>query len=142
MVKKIIKILSLSIIGFAAVIAIVVYSLIEGMCGEEVIGRYISPDTKHTINYFVRDCGATTGFVNNVEIDGNLILRAEPNDGSLSSPFQIVWNDNNEVSIKVATSTNSFRIYKEPLSEYKNIQINFDQKITDSYQRSMKIIVK
>lgn len=135
MIEKIIKITALSILGFIAVIIFIVYSSIKGMCGDEIIGKYISPDTKHTINYFVRDCGATTGFVNNVEIDGNLILRAEPNDGNLSAPFQIVWSDNNKVFIGVATSTNSFRIYTEPIDEYKDIQIVLDQKIIKSYHK-------
>ncbi len=142
MVKKIIKILALSIAGFVAVVVIIIYLLVNGMCGDEVIGEYISPDSKHVINYFVRDCGATTGFANNIEIDGNLILLAEPNDGNLSSPFQITWNDNNKVSIKVATNTNSFRIYTKPINQYKNIQIDLDQKIIDNYQRSVKATVK
>lgn len=135
MVKKIIQIAVFSILGFITVIIFITYSFTKAMCGDEIIGKYMSPDTNHTINYSVRGCGATTGFVNNIELDGNLILRAEPSDGNLSAPFQITWIDNKNIIIKVATSTNSFRIYKKPLDKYKDIGIQLDQKIMDGYHK-------
>ena len=135
MTKKIIKIAGLSIIGFVVVIIYIVYLFTTGMCGDKVIGKYVSPDAKHTIDYFVRSCGATTGFVNNIELDGNLILRAEPNDGNLSAPFQIIWDGNKKVSIGVETTTNSFRIYTKQMDKYGDIDIQLDQKIIDSYHK-------
>ncbi len=133
MIKKVIKIAVVSVLGFIVVIIFILYSFAKGMCGYEVVGKYISPDKKHTVDYFIKDCGVATGFVNNIEIDGKLILRAEPNNGE-SAPFKIVWDNNEKLSIRVATNTTSFRTYNKLLNNYKNIEIKLDQKIIDSYR--------
>ncbi len=132
MIKKILIIGTISILGFIAIFIFIIYSFTNGMCKDEIIGKYISPDTKHTINYFVRDCGATTGFVNNIELDSNLIVRAEPNDGGYA-PFRVRWIDDEHILIEVVASTTSMRIYKQPLSNYRGIDISLDPKIISSY---------
>lgn len=126
--------MALSILGFIAVIIYIGYSVTQGMCGDNVIGKYISPDTRHTINYFVRDCGATTGFVDNVEIDNTLIFRGEAKDGSYPT-LKVTWINDDTISILVATSTTDLRIYREPTVHYKDINIQYDRKIIDSYQK-------
>lgn len=139
MSKKTIKIVAFGILGlvvvFVALIFFINYLFWKGMCRDEVIGKYISPDTRHTISYFVRDCGAASGFGNHIELDDKLILQAEPKDGNLSAPFQITWINNKKVSIKVATTTKNLNIYTEPIHQHKDIQIELDQKIIDSYRR-------
>ncbi len=103
------------------------------MCGDEVIGKYISPDSRHTINYFVRDCGATTGFIDHVEIDSTPIFIGEARDGK-NPALEINWIDNKKVSIEVSTTTNNLIIYRKPVEYYQGISIQYNQKIMDSYQ--------
>lgn len=137
MIKKLIKVAVISILGFIVVWIFILYLFINSGCGNEIIGKYVSPDTKHTINYFIIDCGATTGFANNIEIDGSLILRAEPNDGDYA-PFRVKWIGDRHVFIEVVASTTSMRIYKQPLSNYRGIVISFDPKIISSYDAYKK----
>lgn len=39
-----------------------------GICGNQVVSEYFSPNRKNKVIVFVRDCGATTGFWTNASI--------------------------------------------------------------------------
>lgn len=109
-----------------------IYLFGKAMCGDEPIEKYQSPDSKHEIIYYIRDCGATTGFVDHVEIDGTTLLISEAKDGKIPA-LHLNWVTNKEISIEVSTTTRDLRVYRKPLDSYKDINISLDPKITRSY---------
>ncbi len=122
-------------------IGALIYLFGKAMCGDDPMGKYLSPDAKHEVVYYVRDCGATTGFVDHVEIDGTKILISEAYDGKYPA-LSVNWISNGEVSIRVSTSTTAIRIYGKPLDHYRSVKISFDPKIIESYneyQRRMEV---
>jgi len=50
------------LVGSAAALIAIGSALFPDLCGNQVIGRYTSPDNQLDLVVFERDCGATTGF--------------------------------------------------------------------------------
>ena len=121
------RILGLTIVVIILGVALLIYLFFRGMCGEESVGVFPSPNGRHEVSYYIKDCGATTYYVDNIELDGKNILRAEARypDGV---PFSIQWTDNTHVSIETSTSTENVTVYKIT-DTYNGIDILFDEKI-------------
>ena len=134
MIKKILIIIGITLVLIVVGIWVSIYLFGKSMCGDDPIGKYLSPDTKYEVVYYVRDCGATTGFVDNVEIDNTLIFRGEAKNGTYPT-LKVIWTDDNTVSILVASSTTDLRIFREPKVHYRDINIQYDRKIIESYQK-------
>ena len=135
MLKKILIISGVSLISIAIVMGLLYYAftmLADDMCGNTQIGAYKSPDSKLEINYYERDCGATTPFVENIELDGQTILRAVTY-GNSDHPFTVKWIDAQKVSVTTASSIVSMRIYKMQ-DAYEDIRIIFDDKIKNGFK--------
>lgn len=127
MIKRILIIIGIISALIILGIGLIFYFFAKGLCGDTQIGKYQSPDSKYEVNYYERDCGATTPFVENIELNGRTILRAVTY-GNKDYPFQVKWINSQKVSVTTASSTTSMRIYKIS-KDYKNIQIIFDDKI-------------
>lgn len=130
MIKKILITLGILIALVALILAVLWYLLGKMLCGDDRLVKYQSPNEKHEIVSYRRNCGATTPFVENLELNGQTILRAVTY-GNKDYPFQVKWIDNQKVSVTTASSTTSMRIYTMS-KDYKNIQIIFDDKIENS----------
>lgn len=98
------------------------------MCGDDQFVKYLSPNEKHEIVKYRSNCGAMTTYVYNVELDGKTILRY-----TYGEPVLVKWIDDKKVSIEMASSSPYMKTYKI-LENYKNVQINFDQDIKNSYR--------
>jgi hypothetical protein len=80
------------------------------MCGEENIGEAYSPDRSYLARAYVRDCGATTGFVTHVNLRPwwrwfNTTFEGTITDGqvfgnSCWSKVNFVWKDNSHLEIQ------------------------------------------
>lgn len=66
--KKILVGLATLCLLFVGAVAIILARLADGMCGNEVLAEYPSPDGRLKAVVFQRDCGATTGFSTQVSI--------------------------------------------------------------------------
>lgn len=119
--KRIILITTLIILVAGSILGIG-YFLLPSFCDDIQYGKFISPDGRHEIKYYERGCGATTPFVENIELDGKTILRTVP------GVYSINWVNNNQVKITSATSTTYLKIYKI-LDKYGTISIVFDDRI-------------
>ncbi len=127
MIKRILIIIAVILALIALGIMALFYLFAKGLCGDTQIGKYQSSDSRYEVNYYERDCGATTAFVENLELNGQTILRATTY-GNNDYPFSVKWVGNQKVSVTTASSTTSVRVYRIH-DTYKNIQIIFDDKI-------------
>ncbi|MFA6294861.1 MAG: DUF5412 family protein [Candidatus Paceibacterota bacterium] len=129
MIKRILIIIGIISILIVLAIGFLFYFIAKDLCDDTQIGKYKSSDSKYEVNYYRRGCGATTPFVENLELNGKTILRAVAfGEGNYDDPFQIKWINNQQVSVVTTSSTTSMRIYK--ISEsYKNVKVIFDEKI-------------
>lgn len=123
MIRKICIAVGVIIATIVIGIALLWYLFGKAMCGDTIVGIYESPNRKHEIKYYERNCGATTTYVHNVELDGKNILRY-----TYGHQVSINWIDDNRVSVGMASSSPYMRIYKI-LTNYKNIQVIFDENI-------------
>lgn len=130
MIKKILITLGILIALVVLILAVSWYLLGKMLCGDDRFVKYQSPNEKHEIVSYRRNCGATTPFVENLELNGQTIFRATTY-GNKDYPFQVKWIDNQKVSVTTASSTTSMRIYTMS-KDYKNIQIIFDDKIENA----------
>lgn len=132
MKKRVIKIITtiiLSIVIVTGLFGVAGYYILGKVfpCGTESIGTYISPDKEHEVNYYVVDCGATTYFVDNVELDGKTIFKGELRYPKGQALF-VKWVNDDEILVEVAPTTESIKVFKL-IDTYKDIQIIFDEKI-------------
>jgi hypothetical protein len=140
MAKRILLFLGIIAAGILC-IYLMLFLFVASMCGDEPIETYLSPDSIHEAKYFIRDCGATSGFIDHVEIDGTTVLISEAKDGKIPA-LHLDWISNNEISIGVSTTTTDLRVYRKPLNSYKEIEINLDPKIMSSYDAFLKRTMK
>lgn len=127
MIKKIILALGILIVVVVITSTIVWYMLGRIFCGDDQFENYQSPNEKHQVVSYRRNCGATTTYVYNVELDGKNILRY-----TYGEPVVVKWVDDKNVSVSMASSSPYMRIYKI-LDDCKNIKIYFDQNIKDGH---------
>ena len=128
MIKKIFITFVALISIVALTLAILWYLFGKIMCGDDQFVKYQSPNDKHEIVKYRRNCGATTTYVYNVELDGKTILSY-----TYGEPVLVEWIDDRNVSIDMASSSPHMETYKI-LENYKNIQINFGQNIKSDHQ--------
>ncbi|MFY9554348.1 MAG: hypothetical protein WAV47_06460 [Blastocatellia bacterium] len=87
---------------------------LAGGCGNEVIREIESPDKKHRVVVFQRDCGATTGFSTQVSIlpgttrlpeEGGNVFACDTDHGKAPTgpgggpPVEIEWKGNDSLLI-------------------------------------------
>lgn len=125
MIKRILIILGLAVTGTIIGIFSLMYFIAGSMCGEGQIGKYMSPNLKHEMTYYKRDCGAADSGAFNIDLDGTTLLRAY---SFSSNPYTVTWTDDWHVFIGTAASTTHVRIYKIR-DKYRDIEITFDEKI-------------
>lgn len=97
--KKVSIFLGILVVGVPlAIVGLFLYTTSD-MCGNEVYSEMLSPDGKHKVVVFQRDCGATTGFSTQISIidsdddlkneSGNIyIIDGHPRDVSLD----VTWS--------------------------------------------------
>jgi hypothetical protein len=106
-------------LGAIVLILAVLYAAITltpwsiGMCGEEIVAEAYSPDGKHLARAYVRNCGATTGFLTHVNLRSrwdyfNLAWYGVINEGQVFSvsnwnKVNLVWKDNSNLEIQCSS---------------------------------------
>ena len=69
--KKIALSLAMLLVGFSLAVAGLVAYVTNDMCGNDMFSEVLSPNGKHKVVVFQRDCGATTGFSTQISIMGS-----------------------------------------------------------------------
>ena len=97
--------------GVAALLFVGCNQLLDGMCGNEVLRTVLSPDGKIKAVLFERDCGATTGYSEQVSLlpagaalpnEGGDTFVADGDHGAAPGgpQVQVVWKGNARLLIK------------------------------------------
>lgn len=100
---------------------------VDDLCSNKIIGEYPSPNKQYIATVFERDCGATTSYIQAINIrESNKEFNSEDYEnwiftGTGQPQINILWNDNNKMKIffvgSVKTSTKR--------EQWKNIQISY-----------------
>jgi len=96
--------------GVAALLFVGCNKLFEDMCGNEVLRTVPSPDGKVKAILFKRDCGATTGYSEQLSLlpagailpnEGGDTFVADSNHGAAAGgpQVQVIWKDNDHLLI-------------------------------------------
>ena len=101
--------------------------ILDGMCGNDIVLKKVSPDNKHNVFVFNRDCGATTGFSTQISIlDDDEELDNESGNLFISEGYPsnviVKWVDSHTLEI---TGTGG-RIFKKEKT-YLEIKILYPE---------------
>lgn len=98
------------------------------MCGNEILAEYPSPDEKHRVVVFQRDCGATTGFSTQASIlgmeetfeneEGNVFIADTDRGAAPSGPgggpvLFVSWQNANSVLLSFHPKAGVFKKVQE-----------------------------
>jgi hypothetical protein len=125
MIKRMLLMLGLAVVGTIIGFFALIYFFVGSMCGESQIGKYISPNLKHEVTYYRRDCGAMDSGAFNIDLNGTTLLRAY---SFSTNPYTVTWTDDQHIFIGTAASTTGVRIYKIR-DKYRDIDVTYDDKI-------------
>lgn len=128
MIKRILITVGVVLVLIVLGLWLLFYLFGKAMCGDDQFVKYQSPNQRHEIVSYRRNCGATTTYVYNVKLDGKTILRY-----TYGESISVKWIDDKNVFIETASSSPYMKTYKI-LENYNNIQINFGQDIKNSYR--------
>lgn len=81
--------------------------LFEDLCGNEVVQETASPNKEKVAYYFVRSCGATTGFSYQLSIlDKETVLENIPGNTFISDEeFDFRWIDDKRIQVSYKRSS-------------------------------------
>ena len=121
---KIIKITLLAILILGILIVLYFYVLPRlaffepgsTSCSDELIGEYASPGSSVIARHVVKDCGATTDFSTNVNVDENTALRIK---GYHTDDIEIVWEDGINLKIKYKGDENLIQLFNKGLPAWQ-----------------------
>jgi hypothetical protein len=83
-------------------------------CGNRIAAEHVSPDARHRVVVFARDCGATTGFSAQVSVLGTdevmeneagnafVVKASGDTPEAINAAVSVTWNGANEVVIHSA----------------------------------------
>src|SRR5712671_6938922 len=85
-----------------------------GICGEDEGAKSFSPDGKHLAKVFIRNCGATTGWLTHVNLRSRwsyfntnwmgTITQGQVFAGDCWNTIKLVWKDNSNLEIQHGSS--------------------------------------
>lgn len=103
-------------LGFITLVLAIVYAgstltpWSVGMCGEESVVEAYSPDGSYLARVYVRNCGATTGYLTHVNLRPKwsyfnntwvgTIVQDQVFDNACLSKINLLWKDNSNLEIQ------------------------------------------
>ena len=103
-------------LGMIALVLAVSYAVIVltpwsvGLCAEDAVSEASSPDDSHLARTYIRNCGATTGYLTHVNLRGGwsyfnttwvgTIIQGQVFGNACWSDVNLIWRDNSNLEIE------------------------------------------